>query len=127
MRYNVRFFRPEEFICPCCGRGSMAYSLVFFLDLFRAAWGAPVRVNSGYRCEAHNKEVGGATASRHLLGCAADIAPFCWDIGPFKSLARRMFSIPGWELKEYAHFVHVAVPRDEAARAGWNGNPILFA
>ena len=43
------------------------------LDLLREAWGAPIHVNSGYRCPALNKAVGGVPASQHLLGEAADI------------------------------------------------------
>lgn len=43
------------------------------LDLLREAWGAPITVNSGYRCEELNKAVGGVTTSEHLVGCAADI------------------------------------------------------
>lgn len=44
------------------------------LDPVRAAFGKPIKVNGGYRCEKHNKEVGGAKNSQHLLGQAADIA-----------------------------------------------------
>ena len=43
------------------------------LDPLRQAWGAPIHVNSGYRCPALNKAVGGAPASQHMLGEAADI------------------------------------------------------
>lgn len=43
------------------------------LDPLRAAWGAPLIVSSGYRCPKLNKAVGGAKASQHMLGEAADI------------------------------------------------------
>ena len=43
------------------------------LDPLREAWGQPIIVGSGYRCEALNKAVGGATNSQHKLGQAADI------------------------------------------------------
>lgn len=43
------------------------------LDPLREAWGAPLRVNSGYRCRELNKAVGGVPASQHMLGQAADI------------------------------------------------------
>lgn len=43
------------------------------LDPIRQAWGAPIRVNSGYRCPALNRAVGGSSASAHLRGEAADI------------------------------------------------------
>ena len=43
------------------------------LDPLREAWGQPIIVGSGYRCEALNKAVGGAANSQHKLGQAADI------------------------------------------------------
>ncbi|MCC8051263.1 MAG: D-Ala-D-Ala carboxypeptidase family metallohydrolase [Clostridiales bacterium] len=43
------------------------------LDPLRAAWGAPIVVNSGYRCPALNEAVGGSKTSDHMLGRAADI------------------------------------------------------
>lgn len=43
------------------------------LDPLREWYGKPIRVNSGYRCEALNKAVGGSKTSQHCLGEAADI------------------------------------------------------
>ena len=43
------------------------------LDPLRDWYGKPIRINSGYRCEALNKAVGGVDNSYHLTGCAADI------------------------------------------------------
>ena len=43
------------------------------LDPIREAYGSPVMVSSGYRCEALNKKVGGAEHSFHRYGMAADI------------------------------------------------------
>lgn len=43
------------------------------LDPLREAWGKPIHVNSGYRCRALNKAVGGVPASQHMRGEAADI------------------------------------------------------
>ncbi len=43
------------------------------LDPIREMWGAPITVNSGYRCPQLNVAVGGAVASQHLRGEAADI------------------------------------------------------
>ena len=44
------------------------------LDPLRQQWGAPLRVNSGYRCPELNTEVCGVEDSYHLDGCAADIS-----------------------------------------------------
>lgn len=43
------------------------------LDPLREWYGKPIIVNSGYRCEALNKAIGGAKPSQHMLGEAADI------------------------------------------------------
>lgn len=43
------------------------------LDPIRSLYGKPIYVNSGFRCEALNKLVGGAKKSSHLEGKAADI------------------------------------------------------
>jgi len=43
------------------------------LQVLRDELKAPITINSGYRSPAHNKKVGGATASTHLTGEGADI------------------------------------------------------
>lgn len=43
------------------------------LDPARRMWGAPITVNSGYRCPELNRAVGGTPSSQHLRGEAADI------------------------------------------------------
>lgn len=43
------------------------------LDPLRTAYGKPITVNSGYRCEKLNRIVKGVANSQHTLGEAADI------------------------------------------------------
>ena len=43
------------------------------LDPLREAYGKPIIVTSGYRCEKLNKLVGGSASSQHKKGEAADI------------------------------------------------------
>lgn len=47
------------------------------LDPLRQAYGFPIYVNSGYRCPALNRAVGGTSGSQHLRGEAADITTGC--------------------------------------------------
>ncbi|WP_349264005.1 YcbK family protein [Longimicrobium sp.] len=70
-------FDSNEFRCKHC-RGIVPISpaLIACLEAIRAGTGKPLVVVSGYRCPAHNKAVGGASASQHLFGTAADIPPF---------------------------------------------------
>lgn len=57
------------------------------LQPLRDAWGLPLHINSGYRCPALNKAVGGTAGSQHVKGEAADIkadhpvtlAQLAWD------------------------------------------------
>lgn len=43
------------------------------LQPLRDHYGQPVKISSGYRCQALNKAVGGVTNSQHMRGQAADI------------------------------------------------------
>ena len=48
-----------------------------FIDQLQEArmWaGIPFKINSGFRCEKHNREIGGEENSAHLRGYAADIS-----------------------------------------------------
>ena len=125
MKYRPEFFQPQEFVCRCCGAGQPAALLVVFLELVRRVWDGPIIVNSGFRCGGHNRAVGGVPRSRHLIGCAADIRPAdAVFIEPFKFLISHLTArLEGWEVKMYERFVHVGVPREEAARV-WSGGLI---
>jgi uncharacterized protein YcbK (DUF882 family) len=43
------------------------------LEVLRKHLGQPIRVTSGFRSREHNRKIGGATNSYHVLGMAADI------------------------------------------------------
>ena len=58
------------------------------LDPLRAAYGAPIHVNSGYRCEQLNRAVGGVENSAHLDGWAADLRPTRGSLTDFIALVR---------------------------------------
>ena len=70
------------------------------LEPLRVFAGQPIIISSGYRCNALNVKVGGAYASQHTLGEAADIfipktAYTDWDDNKAhtdKELAERWFS-----------------------------------
>ena len=69
-----RSFRVREFACRDGSDPLFVDSaLVQLLQSIRDHFGAPVVITSGYRTAAHNKSVGGAKSSQHLLGKAADI------------------------------------------------------
>lgn len=54
-------------------RENLIALIVEVLDPLREAFGKPIIVNSGFRCEKLNKLVGGAKTSQHTTGEAVDI------------------------------------------------------
>lgn len=66
-------FSDRELACRCCGVNLCVDKLVLALESLREEIGLPIIVTSGYRCPAHNKEVGGEPNSQHTRGFAADI------------------------------------------------------
>lgn len=52
---------------------ALAELILYLLDPLRELWGGPIRVNSGYRCPALNRLIGGVSTSQHVKGQAADI------------------------------------------------------
>lgn len=47
--------------------------MMVYLDLIRESFGFPIIVTSGFRTNQVNKEVGGVSNSKHLIGKACDI------------------------------------------------------
>lgn len=71
-----RYFNSTEFDCHgsgCCLTTLINPKLIEYLDKLREHFNSPIIISSGYRCTTHNRNVGGATGSRHSKGDAADI------------------------------------------------------
>lgn len=69
-------FNSQEFDCKgknCCSATKIDSKLIDILQKIRNHFGKSVIINSGFRCEKHNKAVGGAKSSLHKSGMAADI------------------------------------------------------
>lgn len=100
------YFVSTEFDCHCgkCATTYIDEQLVIYLQKIREHFGKPVTINSGYRCVTHNKAVGGASKSNHLLGKAADIA--IKGVEP-KEIAKFAESIGVKGIGVYKTFVHI--------------------
>jgi uncharacterized protein YcbK (DUF882 family) len=70
---SYKHFVLEEFQCPCCKEVNMNDEFVKLLDIARGFTKVKFIIESGYRCEKHNAEVGGKPNSAHLVGKASDI------------------------------------------------------
>lgn len=68
-------FQAKEFDCQCgkCPETLIDLDHVKKLQKLRDDMGAAIRLNSAYRCPAHNAAVGGEKNSIHMKGQATDI------------------------------------------------------
>lgn len=114
-----KHFSLGEFACHCgCGMADIEPALVTILERLREHYGAPVRVVSGNRCHRHNAAVGGAQASQHLYGRAADIQVQGQVPAAVYALLDTWFP-ERYGLGRYAGWVHVDVRPGPAVR--WRG------
>ena len=109
----MKWFKEKEFACKCCGqlpplaRENVKALVSEVLDPVREKLGMPIVVNSGYRCEKHNKDVGGVRNSQHLRGEAADVT--CADLPRLKALIIENGKFD--QLIDYGTFLHVSYKR----------------
>lgn len=102
-------FHANEFTCNHCGKlpnGKPPKQLVDFLENIREYFGAPVAINSGYRCPTHNANVGGATSSQHLTADAADIVVKDTDPADVYAYADKLIGGHGG-VGKYDTFTHI--------------------
>ena len=52
---------------------NLVYLAAYVLEPLRCAMNEPIKIGSGFRCEALNKAVGGVATSQHCKGQAADL------------------------------------------------------
>jgi len=116
MTQLTKNFRSEEFECKCgCGFDNVSLELVAVLEDLREAYSAPIHINSGCRCCAHNKAVGGEPNSKHMQGIAADIV--VQGLSPakvYQYLDKKYKDKYG--IGEYNSWVHIDVRKGQAAR-----------
>jgi len=71
--FNLREFQSNDGAGTPCEVMVELKEVALNLEVLRAVYNKPIIINSGYRSPYHNKRVGGAPNSQHLLGKAADI------------------------------------------------------
>lgn len=102
---QLRHFSIDEFNCKCCGKNEMDYEFLQLLDHARTIAKIPFVITSGFRCEKHNKEIGGKPDSAHLIGHAADI--FTHSLSDRFKIVKALLDV-GFRRIGIAHnFIHV--------------------
>lgn len=121
---DIQYFKRTEFKCKCGGRYCNGYpaepdlKMVRIADAIRAEVGKPINVNSGLRCRQHNANVGGASASLHMTGQAADLGcPSGVSPQEMYDIADRIMGNSGG-LGLYSWGIHID---SRAVKARWKG------
>lgn len=102
------------------------------LEPLRIAWGSSIIVNSGYRCDALNKAVGGVSTSVHRLGYAADLVPGNGKIDEFSKFVkdwlvknRIKFDQVITETQGKTRWVHIGLKSSTGSQRGETKNLIV--
>ncbi|MBE6798449.1 MAG: DUF882 domain-containing protein [Ruminococcaceae bacterium] len=105
-------FKASEFSCNgkgCCSEVIYAPEVIERLQWMRDKCKKAIALHSGYRCEEHNKKVGGVEKSKHTLGYAADLKiPKGMTLDEFAALAESA-GFRGVLKYTERNFVHVDV------------------
>jgi hypothetical protein len=101
VRLGIDNTSPEEII-PALQHLSLG------LELVRSILGHPIHIDSGYRCQALNKSVGGVPTSAHRTGYAADFV--CPAFGTPLEIVRKIeaSSIQFDQLIQEGNWVHIS-------------------
>ena len=114
MANDTSNFKASEFACKCCGENKIVQDVIDMAQIIRDELGVPVRVNSGYRCTKHNKNVGGVKNSKHTLGHAADLSCSLGAKAMFEAIQKLQkegrLPMLGYCIR-YATFCHVDIDK----------------
>ena len=90
--------------------------LIDALEALRKRAGRPIVIHAGYRCPAHNQQVGGVPNSKHTRGLAADIHIPGLSLQQMYDMASEVAQFAQGGIGAYdSNFLHVDV-RDNRAR-----------
>jgi len=108
--------RDKRFACPCCGVNWIDPRLEHLVKEVEG-WAGALTVTSGFRCEKHNKAVGGSRTSSHRKGLAVDVACFA---------SRRRFMVLFAAIKLgivrvgiHRRYLHLDMDRHKDQRVAW--------
>jgi len=120
-----KFFNSREFDCKCsyssCTKTLIDIEHLEQLIILREEKQAPIKINSGYRCKKHNKDVGGSPTSQHTKGTATDIVVKGWLPRKLANyLLTTSWAQMFWGIGAYDTFTHIDSRRNRKAKWGFN-------
>ncbi|TJZ89703.1 DUF882 domain-containing protein [Paracoccus gahaiensis] len=99
-------FSPAEIACRGTGSIRINTEAMDKLQALRDRLGKPLIVRSAYRSPSHNRAVGGAPASKHMLGTAFDISMSNHNPATFAKAARAVGFL-GFGTYPRSGFMHI--------------------
>lgn len=105
----MKYFYDEDFKCECGCNMDVADEVKLLSDKIRALAGIPLIVNSGARCNAHNKAIGASETSSHTLGLAVDFK--CTDSISRANIIRALVSLGIARIGLHKNFIHFDIDR----------------
>jgi len=118
-------FNLSEFQCKCGCK--MPYTvekniieLADNLQILRDHLNKPINPTNGFRCDTHNKSVGGVKNSQHILGKAADIKVKGVSTDEIADAIEHLMEIGKFKMGgvgRYNNFTHVDI---RGSKARWN-------
>lgn len=101
-------FKASEVCCKHCGVMGMKLDFIALLQEFRDYLGAPVVINSGYRCSLHPAELSKppGKVGRHRLGCAVDIRSPGMSLEDLYSRVEKFGKFLGVGVSIHGGFIH---------------------
>jgi zinc D-Ala-D-Ala carboxypeptidase len=113
-------FSPAEIACRGTGAIKVSVDAMDKLQALRLMLGAPMIINSAYRSPAHNKKIGGARNSQHLLGIAFDVSMANHDPEVFVAAAKACgFTGIGWYPPGKGDFIHLDTGKPRTWGTPW--------
>jgi uncharacterized protein YcbK (DUF882 family) len=113
----MKNFKLSEFACKCCGKTEMNEKTLEMVDKARDIANIPFYVSSGYRCEPHNRSVGGVQGSSHTKGYAVDIK--CHSEASCKSIEKAAREAGFTRIGIASNFVHMDNDPDKPQNVTW--------
>jgi uncharacterized protein YcbK (DUF882 family) len=91
--------------------------LLEMIDEVREIYGKPIRINSGYRTEAHNRKVGGVDSSSHIKGLAIDVS--CTKSDDRFKMLTALIEVGFNRIGVAGSFIHVDIDKDKSQNVIW--------
>lgn len=94
----------REFACGCnhtdCVMQLARYDLLHAFDMTRIQYGEPITITSGFRCQRHNRDIGGVDNSMHKIGAGVDF--WSRDLGALEVACQDHFDV----VIRYKNYIH---------------------